>query len=159
MALDPTGRRRPADRARDAELRRRQAVSVAGPSRHVVSMDPTNGKLLWNFVEPETYRSKYSMRAAYGRAWRITRSREGRHLHHDTRASSCSLSTRRPASRWRIGAAGQPGLFPETGVVDLVEDLIRDWEPWAELKKPVRPERGRAARARLHHVVVAAHRR
>ena len=42
-------------------------LSVAGPRRHVVSMDPTNGKLLWSLVEPETYRSKYSMRAAYGK--------------------------------------------------------------------------------------------
>src|SRR5262245_65375040 len=25
-------------------------LSVAGPNRHVVSIDPTNGKLLWNFV-------------------------------------------------------------------------------------------------------------
>src|SRR5262245_2407350 len=41
-------------------------LSVAGPRRHVVSMDPTNGKLLWSFVEPETYRSTYSMRASYG---------------------------------------------------------------------------------------------
>ena len=42
-------------------------LSVAGPRRHVVSIDPTSGKLLWSFVEPETYRSKYSMRAAYGK--------------------------------------------------------------------------------------------
>jgi glucose dehydrogenase len=34
-------------------------LSVAGYRRHVVSIDPTNGKLLWNWVEPETYRSKY----------------------------------------------------------------------------------------------------
>ena len=27
-------------------------LSVAGPRRHVVSIDPTSGKLLWNFVEP-----------------------------------------------------------------------------------------------------------
>ena len=47
--------------------------SVAGPNRHVISMDPTNGKLLWNFVEPETYRSKYSMRAAYGKGVAYTR--------------------------------------------------------------------------------------
>jgi glucose dehydrogenase len=32
-------------------------LSVAGYRRHVVSIDPTNGKLLWNWVEPETYRS------------------------------------------------------------------------------------------------------
>ncbi len=33
-------------------------LSVAGPRRHVVSIDPTSGKLLWNWVEPETFRSK-----------------------------------------------------------------------------------------------------
>src|SRR5262245_59659836 len=42
-------------------------LSVAGPRRHVVRIDPTTGKLLWSFVEPETSRSKYSMRAAYGK--------------------------------------------------------------------------------------------
>jgi len=42
-------------------------LSVAGPRRHVVSIDPVSGKLLWNFAEPETFRSKYSMRAAYGK--------------------------------------------------------------------------------------------
>src|SRR5688500_1318688 len=43
-------------------------LSVAGPRRHVVSIDPTSGKLLWNWVEPPTFRSKYSMRTAYGRS-------------------------------------------------------------------------------------------
>ena len=42
-------------------------LSVAGPRRHVVSIDPTSGKLLWSWVEPPTYRSKYSMRTAYGK--------------------------------------------------------------------------------------------
>src|SRR5262245_31021993 len=27
-------------------------LSVAGPRRHIVSIDPASGKLLWNFVEP-----------------------------------------------------------------------------------------------------------
>ena len=39
-------------------------LSVAGPRRHVVSIDPTSGKLLWSWVEPETYRSKYSVRTS-----------------------------------------------------------------------------------------------
>src|SRR5918993_5845909 len=42
-------------------------LSVAGPRRHVVSIEPTSGKLLWSWVEPPTYRSKYSMRTAYGK--------------------------------------------------------------------------------------------
>jgi glucose dehydrogenase len=42
-------------------------LSVAGARRHVVSIHPKTGQLLWNFVEPETFRSQYSMRAAYGK--------------------------------------------------------------------------------------------
>src|SRR5688572_20140187 len=34
-------------------------LSVAGPRRHVVSINPTTGKTNWTFVEPETPRSKY----------------------------------------------------------------------------------------------------
>src|SRR5262245_38139531 len=29
-------------------------LSVAGPHRHVVSIDPASGKLLWSFLEPQT---------------------------------------------------------------------------------------------------------
>src|SRR4029453_11993097 len=32
--------------------------------------------------------------------------------------------------------------FPRTGIVDLVEDLIRDWEPWTKLKRPYNPNEG-----------------
>jgi quinoprotein glucose dehydrogenase len=34
-----------------------------------------------------------------------------------------------------------PG-FPASGTVDLVEDLIRDWEPWRKWGKPYDPSRG-----------------
>src|SRR5688500_20164890 len=41
-------------------------LSVAGYRRHVVSIDPANGKLLWNWVQPETCRAQHSMRGPYG---------------------------------------------------------------------------------------------
>ena len=80
-------------------------LSVAGPRRHVVSIDPTNGKLLWNFVEPETYRSKYSMRAAVRKGRGVPRDRRPRAwCTSPRRASSCSRWTRKPAGRSRTGA-------------------------------------------------------
>ena len=133
-------------------------LSVAGPRRHVVSIDPTSGKLLWSWVEPETYRAKYSMRAAYGKGvayHEINGTR--RRLHRHTGLLPVGAGRATPASRCENWGR-QVGLpsFPRTGVVDLVEDLIRDWEPWTKLKREVRRERGRAARARLHHHLLAA---
>jgi quinoprotein glucose dehydrogenase len=112
-------------------------LSVAGPRRHVVSMDPTNGKLLWNFVEPETYRSKYSMRAAYGKGVAYHEI-DGRGVLYISTPGfflfALDAETGRPLENW-----GRPvalDAFPRTGVVDLAEDLIRDWEAWTSLKRP-----------------------
>ena len=41
--------------------------SVMGERREVISMDPATGEILWRFVEPETSRSRYSMRTGYGK--------------------------------------------------------------------------------------------
>ena len=90
-------------------------LSVAGPRRHVVSIDPATGKLLWNFVEPETYRSKYSMRTAYGKGvayHEINGQRRGLHLH----AGLLPVRARRrdrPAAR-ELGPAGAAPAFPST---------------------------------------------
>ena len=51
--------------------------------------------------------------------------------------------TGKPLPNW-----GRPvGLpsFPQTGVVDLVEDLVRDWDPWT--KKSRNTTRTRACRS------------
>ncbi len=42
-------------------------ITVTGERRSVVALDPANGKLLWSFTEPNTYRWEYTMRAGYGR--------------------------------------------------------------------------------------------
>ncbi len=41
--------------------------TVAGPRRHVVAIDPTNGTTIWSYREPDTGRWEYSMRADYGK--------------------------------------------------------------------------------------------
>jgi glucose dehydrogenase len=118
-------------------------LSVAGPRRHVVSIDPTSGKLLWNFAEPETYRSKYSMRAAYGKGVAYHEI-DGRGVVYMATPGfflfALDANTGRPLENW----GRQVGIpsFPRTGVVDLVEDLVRDWEPWTNLKRKYDPNEG-----------------
>ena len=118
-------------------------LSVAGPRRHVVSIDPTSGKLLWNFVEPETYRSKYSMRAAYGKGVAYHEI-NGRGVVYISTPGfflfALDAETGKPLENW--GRPVRLPSFPRTGVVDLVEDLIRDWEPWTKLKRNYNPNEG-----------------
>ena len=118
-------------------------LSVAGHRRHVVSIDPTNGKLLWNWVEPETYRSKYSMRSAYGKGVAYHEI-NGRGVVYIATPGfflvALDADTGKPLENWGrpVGVAA----FPRTGVVDLVEDLIRDWEPWTKLKQKYNANEG-----------------
>jgi quinoprotein glucose dehydrogenase len=111
-------------------------LSVAGFRRHVVSIDPTSGKLLWSFVEPETYRSKYSMRSPYGKGVAYHEI-DGRGVVFIATPGffliALDAETGQPLPNW-----GRPvpiPSFPRTGVVDLVEDLIADWEPWTRSKR------------------------
>ena len=118
-------------------------LSVAGPRRHVISMDPTSGKLLWNFVEPETYRSKYSMRAPYGKGVAYHEI-DGRGVIYIATPGfflfALDAQTGQPLENW--GRRVNLGSFPKSGVVDLAEDLIRDWGPWTNLKKTYDPNEG-----------------
>jgi glucose dehydrogenase len=118
-------------------------LSVAGPRRHVVSIDPTSGKLLWNFVEPETYRSKYSMRSAYGKGVAYHEINGRGVVYMSTPGFflfALDAETGKPLENW----GRQVGLpsFPRTGVVDLVEDLVRDWDPWIRRKQKYDPNEG-----------------
>jgi glucose dehydrogenase len=118
-------------------------LSVAGPRRHVVSIDPASGKLLWNFVEPETYRSKYSMRTAYGKGVAYHEI-DGRGVVYMSTPGfflfALDAETGRPLPNW--GRPVRLPAFPRTGVVDLSEDLLRDWEPWTKLKRDYDPNEG-----------------
>ena len=106
-------------------------------------MDPTNGKLLWNFVEPETYRSKYSMRAAYGKGVAYHEI-DGRGIVYIATPGfflfALDAQTGQPLENW--GRPVNLSSFPKSGVVDLAEDLIRDWGPWTNLKKQYDPNEG-----------------
>jgi quinoprotein glucose dehydrogenase len=118
-------------------------LSVAGPRRHVVSIDPASGKTLWTFVEPETERSKYSMRSAYGKGISYSEV-DGKGVVFITTPGfflfALDAQTGKPLPNW-----GRPiGLkdFPDSGGVDLVQDLIKDWEPWTKLNQRYDANRG-----------------
>src|SRR5262245_14812064 len=118
-------------------------LSVAGPRRHVVSIDPATGKTLWTFVEPETPRSKYSMRAAYGKGIAYAEV-NGKGVVFITTPGfflfALDAETGKPLPNW-----GKPiplKDFPQTGGVDLVQDVIKDWEPWTKLKQPYDANQG-----------------
>ena len=118
-------------------------LSVAGPRRHVVSIDPVTGKTLWTFVEPETARSKYSMRAAYGKGIAYAEV-DGKGVVFISTPGfflfALDAETGKPLPNW-----GKPiplKDFPQTGGVDLVQDVIKDWEPWTKLKQPYDANQG-----------------
>ena len=118
-------------------------ISVAGPRRHVVSIDPATGQTLWTFVEPKTFRSRYSMRASYGKGVAYGEV-DGRGVVYITTPGfflfALDAETGQPLENW-----GRPvplSGFPQTGVVDLVEDLISDWEPWTSSGRAYDPDQG-----------------
>ncbi len=118
-------------------------LSVAGPKRHVVSIDPTSGKLLWSWVEPETYRSKYSMRAAYGKGVAYSEINGKGVVYIATPGFflvALDADTGQPLPNWGRQVP-LPG-FPSTGIVDLAEDLIRDWDPWIRKKQKYNANEG-----------------
>ena len=133
-------------------------LTTSGPRRTVVSLDPVSGKTLWTFQEPETPRHAYSMRSNHGKGVAYARI-NGRGVVFVTTSPGFFLhaldaKTGQPLEGF--GSAVPVRGFPKTGSVDMLKDLIADWQPWVEPKQTVRSGQRPAAVARLHHHVVAA---
>ena len=106
-------------------------ITVAGEDRHVVSLDPTTGQKVWSYVEPTTFRREYSMRANHGKGVAYANV-DGRDVVFLTSPAffltALDANTGQPLENW-----GRPVPlegFPQTGVVDVLEDLVSDWKPW-----------------------------
>jgi quinoprotein glucose dehydrogenase len=107
--------------------------TVAGPYRSVVALDADNGEIEWSYREPHTIRSDYSMRAGYGKGVAYAEidgrkviyiSSPGFFLH------AIDAETGDHLEDW-----GRPidiDGFPQSGVVDLTEDLVQGWGPWED---------------------------
>jgi glucose dehydrogenase len=118
-------------------------LTTSGPRRTVVSLDPTSGKTLWTYQEPETPRHAYSMRSNHGKGVAYARingkgvvfmTSPGFFLH------ALDAKTGQPIEGW--GGAVPIRGFPKTGTVDMLKDLIADWQPWIDAKLPYDPANG-----------------
>lgn len=101
--------------------------TVAGPRRYVVALDPATGELLWSFGEPKTPRYEYSMRADYGKGVAYAEV-DGRGVIYISSPAfflaALDAETGQPIENWGrpVGVEG----FPETGMVDMLTDLLAD---------------------------------
>lgn len=111
-------------------------ITVSGPRRTVVSLDPATGKTLWAFQEPLTPRHEYSMRSNHGKGVAYTKingrgvvlvTTPGFFLH------ALDAKTGKPIEGWGE-AVPVPG-FAKTGSVDMLKDLIADWQPWKQTEQ------------------------
>ncbi|MBJ88740.1 MAG: hypothetical protein CMO98_02680 [Woeseia sp.] len=101
--------------------------TVAGPRRYVVALDPDDGQLIWSYGEPKTPRYEYSMRADYGKGVAYAEI-DGRGVIYISSPAffltALDAETGQPLENW-----GRPVAvdgFPETGVVDMLTDLLSD---------------------------------
>ena len=118
-------------------------ITTAGPKRTVVALDPVTGKTLWAFQEPETPRWAYSMRASHGKGVAYAEI-DGKGVVYVTTPAfflhALDAESGKPLAGWGKGIP-IPG-FPSTGTVDMVADIIKDWDPWLNLKQPYDPAKG-----------------
>jgi glucose dehydrogenase len=120
-----------------------QLITTAGPKRTVVSLDPATGVAKWAWQEPETKRWAYSMRASHGKGVAYGEI-DGRGVVYIVTPAfflhALDAETGQPLEGW--GSGIPLSGFPATGSVDLVKDLIADWEPWTSRNEPYDPDRG-----------------
>ena len=117
--------------------------TVAGQRRTVVAIDPVTGETIWTYREPDTTRYQRGMRNNYGKGVAYTEI-DGRGVIYTSSPGfflhALDAKTGLPLENW--GAAVPLPGFPETGVVDLLPDLVRDWDPWLESGYRYDPDHG-----------------
>lgn len=107
--------------------------TVAGQRRQVVAIDPATGETLWTFREPETMRYLRSPRTDFGKGVAYGE-HEGKGIVLVTSPAfflwALDADTGRPLTNW--GKATEVNGFAESGAVDLIPDLVDDWQPWLD---------------------------
>ncbi len=117
--------------------------TVTGQRRHVVAIDASTGETLWTFREPETLRYLRSPRTDFGKGVAYAEV-NGRGVVYVTSPAfflwALDAKTGRPLENW--GAPVGLEEFYDTGVVDLIPDLMADWQPWLDWREPYDPDMG-----------------
>ena len=111
--------------------------TVSGQRRQVVSIDAVTGETLWTFREPETTRYLRSPRSDFGKGVAYAEV-DGRGVVYVTSPAfflwALDAKTGRPLESW--GKSVPLEAFSKTGVVDLIPDLVADWQPWLDWTEP-----------------------
>ena len=117
--------------------------TVAGQRRQVIAVEAATGETLWTFREPETMRYLRSPRTDFGKGIAYAEE-DGRGVIYITTPAyflwALDAKTGRPLENW--GTSVMLPHFSETGVVDLIPDLVQDWEPWLNWDEPYDPDHG-----------------
>jgi quinoprotein glucose dehydrogenase len=105
--------------------------TVAGERRTLAAVDPATGETLWIYREPHTTRFDRGMRNNYGKGVAYGEIAGRRVIYYTSPAfflHALDAKTGAHLDNWgtRVPIAG----FPSSGVVDMLPDLVRDWEPW-----------------------------
>lgn len=111
-------------------------LTTSGERRTVVSLDPATGKTLWTFQEPVTPRHEYSMRSNHGKGVAYARVNGRGVIFHVTPGfflHALDAKTGKPLEGW--GGAVPVAGFPKSGSIDLLKDLVADWDPWLNKKQ------------------------
>lgn len=105
--------------------------TVAGQRRTVAAIDAKTGETIWTYREPHTTRFERGMRNNYGKGVAygevngkgvIFYTSPGFFLH------ALDPKTGEHLDKW--GSAVPIAGFPKSGVIDMLPDVVRDWEPW-----------------------------
>jgi glucose dehydrogenase len=117
--------------------------TVAGERRTVVALDPETGETLWTYREPNTTRWERSMRKNYGKGVAYGEI-DGRGVIYYVSPGFFlhALDAKTGLPLENFGSPVPLDGFPQTGVVDLIPDLVADWAPWHEFDQPYDPDFG-----------------
>ncbi len=117
--------------------------TVAGYRRTVAAIDPATGETIWTYREPHTTRYERGVRNNYGKGVAYAEV-DGRGVIFYTSPAfflhALDARTGRPLPDW--GTHVPLPEFPESGVVDMLSDLVRDWEPWLKSGYTYDPDHG-----------------
>ncbi len=106
-------------------------ISVAGEKRHTYAIDAGTGEMVWEYVEPETFRWDYSMRKNHGKGVAYGEI-DGRPVVYMV-SPAFFLHALWAETGEHVEAFGGPvGVegFPDHGVVDLLQALGHEFDPY-----------------------------
>lgn len=117
--------------------------TVAGYRRTVAAIDPATGETIWTYREPNTTRYERGVRNNYGKGMAYAEV-DGRGVIFYTSPAfflhALDARTGRHLPDW--GTPVPLPDFPESGVVDMIPDLVKDWEPWLRSGYTYDPDHG-----------------